>query len=86
MWDPSQYAYVRGVVLKIRKMWEVYEEFLDRFLHAKIPNLLVKKMFTELNTIGKDMQTKQIREGVLRKLTAFAKRKFLNLQCETYFF
>ena len=70
MWDPSQYAYVRGVVLKSRKMWEVYEEFLDRFLHAKIPNSLVKKMSTELNAIGKDMQTKQIRAVVLRKLTA----------------
>ena len=69
MWDPSQYAYVRGVVLKSRKMWEVYEEFLDRFLHANIPNSLVKKMSTELNAIGKDMQTKQIRELVLKKLT-----------------
>ena len=61
-WNPSQYALIRNVVLRSKRMWHPYEDFLQKFMDAEIPNSLVEKMAIELNAIRKNCDTKMIRK------------------------
>lgn len=69
-WNPSQYAQIRNIVLRSLKMWHLYEDFLQKFMDAEIPNSLVEKMATELNAINKNFDTKMIRKIVLKTLSS----------------